>query len=74
MSTALTVFGTLLILIGLWLGYEAMFMPIDLAGTVNFSLVQSQTITFALAATSFIAGVVLMVGACVVHSINRRNG
>lgn len=73
MTTALTALGSLLILIGLWTGYQALFMQIDMGGTVNLSLIQAQTMTFAFAATAFLGGVILLVGGCLYYALNQRN-
>lgn len=68
MVTALSVIGSLLMLLGIWQGYEAVMFDTAIDGTVNLALMQAQTLTFAFAATSFLAGCIFMVGACAIHA------
>lgn len=74
MTTTLSVLGSLLILLGLYAGYQSLAMHIDVDGTVNLSLVQTQTINFAFGATAFLAGTVMVVGACLYYALTQRNG
>lgn len=72
MTSALSFIGAMFFAASMWLGYEAVIFDVGVDGIVNLSLMQVQTSILSLAAALFLGGCVFIVGACVVHAIDRR--
>lgn len=74
MVTALSVPGVILILLGLWQGFDAIGMDVTVDGgdgssVANLQAMQIQMMSLILACGMFVSGCILLSAGCIAHRI-----
>lgn len=78
MAAALAIPATLLVLLGLWQGYEAQIMVVTVdtgdGPVANLQLMQIQVLRLIFASAAFGSGCVLIAATCIVERLSRKPG
>jgi hypothetical protein len=75
MTTALSIFGAILMALGIWQGFDAITMnvlvtpPDGSPPVANFQMMQVQLMSVILACGMFGSGIIMVVGACIVSRL-----